>query len=213
MTTKIVFFDCDGTLTRVKSSWQYLHERFDLWNELADEYQRLFRSGLIDYEEFCRKDATLWKGRKVDEVEAVIQEIEYHDGVRETAHALRETGITTVILSTGLSILVDRVRRDLGFSAALSNELIARDGVLTGEVKINVGHGRKGQWVRRILQDGGFAKDAAAAVGDGEGDKEMFEEVALAIGYNSDARILPFVDHDLRDGAFSTIATIIANSR
>jgi phosphoserine phosphatase len=213
MATRIVFFDCDGTLTKVKSSWQYLHEQFDLWDELADEYQRLFRSGLIDYEEFCRRDAVLWKGRKMEEVEAVIQEIEYHDGVRETVHALREKGITTVILSTGLSVLIDRVRVELGFSTAISNELVVRDGVLTGDVKINVDHGRKGQWVRRILQDSGFAKDDAAAVGDGEGDKEMFEEVALAIGYNSDAKVLPFVDHDLRDGTFSTIAKIITDGR
>ena len=53
MATKIVFLDCDGTLTKVKSSWEYLHRRLELWTENADEYQELFRQGRIDYHEFC----------------------------------------------------------------------------------------------------------------------------------------------------------------
>jgi phosphoserine phosphatase len=57
MPIKIVFFDCDGTLTKVKSSWEYLHRRLELWTDKADAYQVLFREGKIDYNEFCRKDA------------------------------------------------------------------------------------------------------------------------------------------------------------
>lgn len=56
MPIKIVFFDCDGTLTKIKSSWEYIHRRLNIWNNNADKYQALFHSGLIDYDEFCRRD-------------------------------------------------------------------------------------------------------------------------------------------------------------
>lgn len=62
MAIRIVFFDCDGTLTKVKSSWQYLHERLGLWDDHADAFQHRYRAGEIDYEEFCRRDAEPLEG-------------------------------------------------------------------------------------------------------------------------------------------------------
>ncbi len=77
MATRIVFLDCDGTLTTVKSSWEYLHRRLNLWNGNADEYQTLFRQGVIDYREFCRRDALLWRGLSVGDLKSMIGEIPY----------------------------------------------------------------------------------------------------------------------------------------
>ena len=62
MGIKVVFFDCDGTLTAVKSSWQYLHERLGLWDDHAEEFQELFREGKIDYAEFCAGTEPLTAG-------------------------------------------------------------------------------------------------------------------------------------------------------
>ena len=137
---RIVFFDCDGTLTDVKSSWQYLHERLGLWDELADAFQSRFRAGEIDYEEFCRRDAELWKGLPAETVRGILREIGFQPGVKETVGALREMGIETVILSTGLSFLVDRIRKELGITLAIANELIVEEGLLSGRIRINVQH-------------------------------------------------------------------------
>ena len=154
MALKIVFLDCDGTLTAVKSSWEYLHRRLGLWDNNADEFQRLFREGKIDYYEFCKRDALLWKGLPLERVMAVIGEISYHDGVRELTDWLRAEGIHSVILSTGLSFLVERVRQDLGITRALSNDLVVHEGRLTGEIKIHVEHDNKGYWVRAFARTG-----------------------------------------------------------
>jgi len=209
MPVKIVFFDCDGTLTTVKSSWEYLHRRLGLWDNHADEYQSLFREGRIDYHEFCRRDALLWKGLPLDRVRAVIDEIPYHDGARELVDWLREKGVATVILSTGLSALVDKVRQELGIGRALSNELLSQDGFLTGEIKIHVEHDNKGYWVEKILRELGISRDEAAAVGDGEGDRGMFESVGLAIGFRPQEKILPILDHALHNGSLLRAADIL----
>ncbi len=209
MALKIVFFDCDGTLTQVKSSWEYLHRRLGLWDANADEFQRLFREGKIDYYEFCKRDALLWKGLPVERVMRVIGEIPYHDGVQELTGWLHKEGILSVILSTGLSFLVDRVREDLGIARSFSNELLAHDGHLTGEIKINVEHDDKARWVKRILRELSIAPADAAAIGDGEGDRGMFESVGLSIGYNLPPGLHSMVDHAFYNGSLASAAELL----
>lgn len=184
MAIKIFFFDCDGTLTKTKSSWEYLHRRLNLWKGKADLYEKLFKEGKIDYYEFCKKDALLWKGLSVHGVVKVIEEIPLFDGAKELVAYLKGKGIYTAIISTGLSFVVERVRNELQIDFAVGNELISERGVLTGEIKINVQYGGKGLWVKRILNELSIGKEEAAAIGDGRGDEGMFEEVLWSIGFN-----------------------------
>lgn len=209
MAIKIVFFDCDGTLTTVKSSWEYLHRRLDLWDENADEFQHLFLEGKIDYYEFCRRDAALWKGLPLNRVMSIIDEIPYHEGTREVVDLLNQQGIITVILSTGLSFLVERVQSELGIDRAISNHLLVREGLLTGQIRIDIEHDNKGFWVERILEDAGIVPQEAAAVGDGEGDRGMFESVGLCIGYHPHSGILPLLDHAVSNGSFERVGSIL----
>jgi phosphoserine phosphatase len=69
---------------------------------------------------------------------------------------------------------------------AFSNELVSRAGLLTGDIKINVGYNQKGPLVRKVLELLGLQREEASAVGDGDGDKGMFDEVALPIGFAAD---------------------------
>lgn len=183
MPIRVVFLDCDGTLTKITSSWEYLHRRLDLWTANADAYQALFREGKIDYYEFCRRDALLWRGLPVSRVNEIVSEIPYQDGVVEAVTTLKKLGIFTVIISSGLSFLVNRVREALSIDMALSNELTSQAGFLTGDVKINVEYNRKDRVVRGVLRNLGFVKEESSAVGDGDGDRGMFDEVGLPIGF------------------------------
>ncbi len=213
MSLKIVFLDCDGTLTAVKSSWEYLHRRLGLWDDNADEFQRLYREGAIDYHEFCSRDALLWRGMSLESIMAVIDEIPYHDGVRELTDWLKAEGIVSVILSTGLSFLVERVKRELGITRSLSNELVVQDGLLTGEIRIHMEYDDKGYWVQEILKSLGITRDEAAAIGDGEGDKGMFESVGLAIGYHPHPKTIPVLDYAVYNGSLSFITNILKRHR
>lgn len=44
---KLVVFDLDGTLTRERSIWEYIHVRLGKWYGFAEEYQRQFLAGKI----------------------------------------------------------------------------------------------------------------------------------------------------------------------
>lgn len=209
MSIKVAFFDCDGTLTKVKSSWEYIHRRLDIWDNNADEYQRLFRAGDIDYAEFCRRDAMLWRGLLLSQVMEIIDEIPYQNGVREVVKSLQEMGIYTVILSTGLSLLVDKVHDDLNFHRSFSNDLVSEDGVLTGEARVNIAYNEKGVFVRNVLSEMGFDAREACAIGDGEGDREMFRAVGLPIGFHPDDTVTPVLKHTIFNGSLHGIVDII----
>jgi phosphoserine phosphatase len=207
----IAFLDCDGTLTKVKSSWEYLHRRLGLWENNADSYQKLFREGEIDYYEFCKRDALLWKGLPVSKVMDVMAEIPYQEGAEETIGSLRGMGITTTIVSTGLSLLVDKVKRDLGAHIAIANDLLTKNGHLTGDIRINVEYNKKGQLVEKILDNMKIKREEACAVGDGEGDTGMFEAVGLSIGFNPHPHILPLLGNALYTASLFNITEIIRN--
>ena len=213
MGIEVAFFDCDGTLTKVKSSWEYIHRRLGIWENHADEYQRLFRKGLIDYNEFCSRDALLWKGLALSDVMAIVNEIPYQDGARETLAALKDMGIYTVIISTGLSFLVERARAELHIDRALSNELLTENGFLTGQAKINVQYESKGRWVKDILAELGVDRSSSCAVGDGEGDRAMFEAVGLPIGFDPDPSIGPLLAHTIADGKLPNLVRVLRGSR
>ncbi|MBA4390212.1 MAG: phosphoserine phosphatase [Syntrophus sp. (in: bacteria)] len=209
MPIKVVFLDCDGTLTKITSSWEYLHRRLDLWTANADAYQTLFQEGKIDYYEFCRRDALLWRGLPVSRINEIVNEIPYRDGVAEAIALLKKLGVFTVIISSGLSFLVNRVREDLSIDMAISNELTSQAGLLTGGVKINVEYNQKDCIVRNILRDLGFEKKESSAVGDGDGDRGMFDEVGLPIGLCLGGESCSCHEGTTRAGTFADVVEII----
>jgi phosphoserine phosphatase len=206
---KIVFLDCDGTLTTIKSSWEYLHRRLGLWDNNADLYQKLFRNGIIDYYEFCKRDALLWRGLSLEQIIKIIEEIPLQKGVEAMIRAFKEMNIFTVIVSTGLSFLVDRIKEGLGIDMALSNELLAKNGSLTGDIKINVEFNKKGEIVESLLATHGFKKEEACAIGDGEGDTGMFRAVGLSIGFYPHPNVLPIIHHTINKGSLEATVNII----
>jgi phosphoserine phosphatase len=209
MPIKVVFLDCDGTLTTVRSSWEYLHRRLNLWTENADVYQALFRQGKIDYNEFCRRDALLWKNLPVSSVLDLINDIPYQENVSSFIGALKKMGIYTVIISSGLSLLVDSVKGEFAIDMAFSNELVSQEGFLTGDIKINVEYNMKGPLVGHMLEVLGFKKEEASAVGDGDGDKGMFDAVALPIHFGGNGISEAGCGHAITARALNDVVSII----
>lgn len=181
----LAVFDLDGTLTTEKSIWEYIHRVLGTWDNYAEEFQRLFREGRISYREFCERDAGVWKGMRLEEVRRITDSVPYHEGARDFLAFLREKGLGLAAISSGLSILADRIQRDFGLDFTVANDLLVEDGVLTGEVRINVSHDGKGQWVREIMKRLDVSGHEIIAVGDSRGDLGMFAVSGFRISFNS----------------------------
>lgn len=181
----MALFDLDGTLTREKSAWEYLHRRLGLWDGHAERYQEAFLRGEIDYDRFCQLDAALWKGMKVRALEQMLKEVPLYEGIEGLVAYLKMKGIKLGIISSGLSLLADWIKGRYGFDFSVANELGATDGVLDGTIRIHVHYDQKGKWVREAKRQFGVKKREVLAFGDSSGDIVMFQQAGLSVAFNS----------------------------
>lgn len=184
-TFKIVIFDLDGTLTQERSIWEYIHIHLGKWYGFAEEYQKQFLAGKISYEEFCERDAQVWKGMKVDELLKIIKTVPFHPGVDELISYLKQKELKLSMVSSGLSLLTNWVHQKYGFDYSVSNDLLHENGVLTGKVKIQVFYDKKAEWVDKILKRFEVKPEEVVAIGDSKGDLDMFQMVGYSIAFNS----------------------------
>jgi phosphoserine phosphatase len=178
---RAVIFDLDGTLTPVRSVWRHLHEALGLWDGEALRHQQAFEAGELRYEEWCALDAAHWRGMRESELRSIADSIPYRDGVRQSAAALRATGTLVGVVSTGLNLLAERVRDDLGLAYTICNRLESKAGILTGRVKINVEHDRKDEALDLFCSRFGVPPAQVIAIGDSDGDIPMFRKAGFAV--------------------------------
>jgi len=182
-TLRVVVFDVDGTLIKVRSSWQFLHEKLGTWDR-GKKYAEQFFKGRITYEDWARLDASLWKGLPLERIQQIVDTIPYTEGAQDVITTLRRGRFKVVLLSAGLSIVTDRIQRETEVDDSLANELIVEKGSLKGEVKVNVSFRNKDEVLRYILQKFDATMEECVAIGDDETLIPLFKKVGLGIAFN-----------------------------
>jgi len=180
---RLVVFDVDGTLTKVASSWQFLHKKLGTWDK-GRQYAEQFFKGAITYEDWARLDASLWAGLKLETVQKMVDSLPYTDGTREVITTLRRGGLKVILISAGLSLVTERIKREMGVDDSLANDLKVRNGFLTGQVEVKVSVDNKDRVLDSMLGKFDFGMDECAAVGDDETLIPLFEKVGISIAFN-----------------------------
>jgi phosphoserine phosphatase len=135
---KLFCFDMDGTITDIASSWEHLSRELGIWDDRAEHHLTAFIKGEIDYMEFCRLDALVLKGLESKLIRRAIGKIDIDPGIERLAQLLKQQGAKLALVSSGLSILADRVMEVAPFDYVFVNELEEADGLMTGGVIVNV---------------------------------------------------------------------------
>ncbi len=177
--------DVCGVLTSHKSVWQFIHEELGLWERTAFRFQEEFHAGTITYREFCELDAALWEGRQVAELTGIVARLPYREGIAELFRTARELNLKTALISTGLTLLTDRIAADFSVDYVAANRLIIKDGIFTGGVEVVVPHDGKGRELIRFARRTGIDPSEVIAVGDGSSDIPMFQKAGYAVGFGN----------------------------
>jgi len=179
---KLVVFDVDGTLMDAHS-WQFLHEALGTWDK-GQKYLELFFEKRITYEDWARFDASLWGDLPLERVKRIICTMPYTYGAKETISTLKEKGFRVFLLSAGLSLVTERINEEIGVDGYVANELIVRNGFLTGEVKVNVSFYNKDDVLGKMLPTWNLKMEDCVSVGDDPTLIPLFKKVGLAIAFN-----------------------------
>lgn len=180
---RLVVFDVDGTLVKVPSSWQFLHEKLGTWDRGKQYAEQFFREA-ITYEDWARLDASLWSGLKLERLQKIVDSIPYTDGAREALTTLRSGGFKVVLISAGLSLVTERIEREIEVDDSIANDLKVENGFLTGQVEVKVSVHNKDTVLGRMLGKFNLRMEDCAAVGDDETLIPLFEKVGLSIAFN-----------------------------
>lgn len=182
---KALALDVCGVLTTHRSVWQFIHEELGLWEGNAVRFQEEFLAGTIGYREFCERDAALWAGKAVAELTEIVSRLPYREGIGDLFGTARRLGLKTALISTGLTLLTDRIAADFGVDFSVANRLVTADGCFTGGVEVLVPHDGKGAELLRFARQVGVAPAEVIAVGDGSSDIPMFKEAGYAVGFGN----------------------------
>lgn len=186
----LAVLDVDGTLKQAESPYDYLHQRFG-FGRLGEENRVLARSGQIDYGEWLRRDAALWKGQPVADVRRILAENPYLPGAQALLKALKAAGVHVALVSAGFTLNTDPIMAEFGLDDALANQLgVGPDGLLDGSAINLVPEGGKEAFVRELMKRTGAATECVLAAGDTAGDLELFACAGVRIAVNPTSRRL-----------------------
>ena len=113
-------------------------------------------------------------------------------GVSETLGEIKRRGYISAIISASSIEAARSVQRDFGIDHLFANELVIKNGKVSGEFiwPIGAGKEKKAEIVRNLANDLGIKTSEIIYVGDSDADIEAFKEVGLSIAFNSASKEL-----------------------
>jgi len=143
--------------------------------------------GEIEFESALRERVALLKGLSVDVIDKVIRErITLTPGGRELVATMRAHGGWTCLISGGFTLFTKVIAERIGFQENRGNELIVRDGKLTGEVKEPIlGRAAKLATLTELREAFDLDNIDTLVAGDGANDLGMIQEAGLGVAFHA----------------------------
>ena len=183
----------DGVLVNIKSSWAFVHKAFNVdETEMFKQYLR----GEFDYPEFLRRDIRFWGSIHINKIRNILNQVPYMPGTKETFKILHKNGFITAIISSGISLLAEKLQKNLGIKHVFANQLLTDpNGILTGEGNPVVPLWEKGKVLNYLLNKLKINPNNCAVVGDSIFDIPLFDIAGFSVAFNSkDKRVRKISD-------------------
>lgn len=194
MSYKLLILDLDGTIfdTPGLNIWMKVHEAFGTLEQgkiLTEKYLKTDYQKLV--EEVVEK---LWKGRDAKPYYDMINSIPYNPGAEKFFEHIKNQGYVIAIVSASSSELARRIEKDfdIGIDHVYANELIIKDGKVTGEFVWPIAEGtkEKPKIIQDLCNDLKISPSECIYIGDLEKDEPAFKIVGYSIAFNTQSEKL-----------------------
>lgn len=139
--------------------------------------------GEIPWEEGLLKRVDALRGIDYDKAMEIALNMPIMKGAKEVCQKLKRAGWRLLAVSGGFTIITDRLKDELALDHIASNELIFKDGKLSG-VDINV-NSDKANAIAKVIRQWNEKKEDIVAVVDGANDLKLFDIAGLRIAFNA----------------------------
>ena len=180
---KLAVFDLDGTITKPYSSWEYVHGKLGTWDVGKVNLEK-FLKGKISYIKFAKADAKPWKGTSIEQMQEIINSVEYVKDIEKLIEGLKKKGIEIAIISGGLQMLADRVAKKFDIKYSYANILKDDGKVLNGGIKVKVDYNGKNKVYKKLLKKLKVKPYQVITFGDSPGDIILFKNSGFSVAIN-----------------------------
>ncbi len=201
----LAIFDVEGVLY----DEEYLPILAEKINK-EDEIWEITKQGIqgkINWEDGLRTRVAALKGLDEKVCQEVSDSLPIMTGAKEACRALKAAGWKLMAVSGGFTLMMGRLKEELGLDYVFCNELIFKDGKLDG-VKINVDSNKAKSAIIKI-EEWGENKEDIVCVVDGANDVKLFDICGLGIAYRAQDIVKDLATTTLEEKDLSKILDII----
>ncbi|OYT40287.1 MAG: phosphoserine phosphatase SerB [Candidatus Altiarchaeales archaeon ex4484_43] len=130
---RLVLFDMDGTIVDSEIIDE-LAKAAGVGKEVSELTAQGMR-GEIDFEESLKKRVAMLKGLSESTLQRIRDEMKLTPGAEELINALKSMGYKIALISGGFTYFTDALKERLGFDYVYANDLVIKDGKVTGEIR------------------------------------------------------------------------------
>ena len=201
----LIIFDVEGVLydeEYLPILAEKLNKEAEIWEITKQGIQ-----GKINWEEGLRTRVNALKGLDEKICQEVSDSLHIMTGAKEACRVLKAAGWKIMAVSGGFTLMMDRLKEELGLDYVYSNELIFKDGKLDG-VNISV-DSNKAKSAKIKIEEWGEKKEDIVCVVDGANDIKLFDICGLGIAYRAQDLVKDLATTTLEEKDLSKILDII----
>ncbi|HEX5411288.1 MAG TPA: HAD family phosphatase [Terriglobia bacterium] len=203
---RLAFYDFDGTLTsgnivrryayftlhqpsRALAALKFSKLLLSIPSWLAIEWHSRRRFNEVFFREYRGMDEQVLRSQSRQIFDEEILPSIYPDTL-VLLEENRRQGYLPVLVSGELDVALDEVIRYLGFQSVISNRLVFKDGIATGEVEAPlIAEQEKVRAMQRLCRRYGTEMKQCKAYSDSFSDLPMLEAVGMPAAVNPDRRL------------------------
>jgi len=188
ITKKLIVFDVGGVLVKERSCWVTVRMGLgqSVIRKCAALRRKYFSSKTMSYENWAKEDVKLWGNVNLKEIKKILDKVLLTNGAKETCKTLKNKGYSLAIISTGLNVLVERVKKELNIDYAFYNGLYEKNRKLLVKVNVSLDKNPKDKILRKLIKKLRIKKEDVVVVGDNEDDRSMMKLAGFSIVFNPD---------------------------
>lgn len=201
----LVIFDVEGVLY----DEEYLPILAEKLNK-EDEIWEITKQGIqgkINWEDGLKTRVAALKGLDEKTCQDVANALPIMTGAKEACRILKAAGWKLMAVSGGFTLMMDRLKQELGLDYVYSNELLFKDGKLD-DVIINI-DSDKSKSAKIKIAEWGEKKEDIVCVVDGANDVKLFDICGLGIAYRAQDLVKDLATSILEEKDLSKILDII----